>query len=108
MDRDPERELWSTFGYETVCLLWGLPLNAVQTLPDTARQQLARVSIHIDGLPQDEHESLINAIKRAKPAARLARFQRIARTLPPVRPTRRMTSQDREASRSRSVRAKKH
>lgn len=79
--RDPESELWSTFGYETICLLWGLPLKAVQALPEAERQRLARVSTYIDGLPRAEKEPLLRDIKRDTPANRLVRFRRIARTL---------------------------
>lgn len=77
--RDPEGELWSTFGYETVCLLWGLPVKAVQALPEGERRNLARVSVYIDGLPKPEKESLVSQIKRESPTKRLARFRRLAR-----------------------------
>ena len=85
--RDPEAELWSTFGYDTICLLWGLPLKAVQAVTDAERQKLARVSTYIDGLPMAERDPLVQQLRRASPSARLARFRRIARTLPPVRRT---------------------
>lgn len=98
---DPEAELWSTFGYDTICLLWGLPLKAVQALSEAERQKLARVSTYIDGLPQAEKEPLLREIKRASPASRLVRFRRIARTLATVRRTARADSPLRSAQRPR-------
>lgn len=77
--RDGERELWSTFGYETVCLLWGLPLKAVQALPEVERRKLAKVSFYIDGLPATEKEPLLREIKNESPTKRLVRFRRLAR-----------------------------
>ena len=80
--RDPEAELWSTFGYDTVCLLWGLPVKAVRALPESERHALARVSAYLDGLPPAEKALLVAKIRGASPADRLARFRRMARTLP--------------------------
>lgn len=80
--RDPEDELWSTFGYDTVSLLWGLPVEAVQALPESERHELARVSAYLDGLPPAEKTPLVAQIVGASPADRLARFRRMARTLP--------------------------
>ncbi len=74
-----ERELWSTFGYETVRLLWGLPLKAVQALPDAERRRLAKVSLYIDRLPATEKDSLLREMKSESPTKRLARFRRLAR-----------------------------
>lgn len=80
--RDPEAELWSTFGYDTICLLWGLPVKAVQALPESERHELARVSAYLDGLPPAEKALLVGQIRRASPTNRLVRFRQIARTLP--------------------------
>jgi hypothetical protein len=77
--RDPEAELWSTFGYETVCLLWGLPVEAVERLSQAERQAIARVSMYLDGLPAAEKDPLVRAIADEAPSKRLARFRRLAR-----------------------------
>ncbi len=77
---DGERELWSTFGYETVCLLWGLSLKAVQALPEAERRKLAKASLYIDGLPAPEKEPLLREMKREAPTKRLARLRRLARS----------------------------
>ena len=79
--RDPEAELWSTFGYETVCLLWGLPVAAVERLSQAEKLRIARVSVYLDGLPAAEKDPLVRAIADEAPSKRLARFRRLASRL---------------------------
>jgi len=80
-DRDPESELWSTFGYETICLFWNLPLKAFRALSEAERQRLVRVSNRIDALSATEKDPLLREIGHASPMKRLATFRRLARVL---------------------------
>ena len=85
-DRDPESELWSTFGYETICLFWNLPLKAFRALSEAERQRLVRVSNRIDALSATEKDPLLREIGHASPMKRLATFRRLARVLAAGRP----------------------
>lgn len=83
---DPESELWSAFGYDTICLFWNLPFKAFRALPEAERQRLVRVSNRIDDMSATEKEPLLSAIGRATPVKRLAMFRRLARRLAAGRP----------------------
>ena len=60
---DRESALWSAFGYDTICLFWGLPLRAFSA-----------------------KEPLLLEIRLASPMKRLAIFRRLARALAGGRP----------------------
>ena len=47
---DPESALWSAFGYDTVCLFWGLPVRVFRALSEAERQGMVRVSNRIDDM----------------------------------------------------------
>ena len=78
---DPESELWSFFGYDTVCLFWGLPLRAFHALSETERWTLARVSNRIDRMSAADKEPFLREIGRAAPMKRLETFRRLGRAL---------------------------
>lgn len=84
--RDPESELWSAFGYETICLFWGLPNKAFRALSEPERHRLARVSNRIDDMSAADKEPLLREIVRNTPTKRLALFRRLARRLAAGRP----------------------
>ncbi len=83
---DPESELWSAFGYDTICLFWNLPLRAFRALPEAERRRLVRVSNRIDGLSATDKDPLLREIGHASPTKRLATFRRLARVLAAGRP----------------------
>ena len=47
---DPESAFWSAFGYDTICLFWGLPVRAFRALSEVERQGMVRVSNRIDDM----------------------------------------------------------
>lgn len=83
---DPESALWSAFGYDTICLFWGLPLKAFRALSEVDRRGLVRVSNRIDDMSATDKEPLLREIRRAPPMKRLATFRRLARVLSAGRP----------------------
>jgi len=83
---DPESALWSAFGYDTICLFWGLPLRAFSALSEAERQGMVRVSNRIDDMSLTDKEPLLLAIRLASPMKRLAIFRRLARALAGGRP----------------------
>jgi hypothetical protein len=83
---DPESALWSAFGYDTVCLFWGLPVRVFGALSEAERQGMVRVSNRIDDMSATEKEPLLREIGRATPTKRLAIFRRLARALAGGRP----------------------
>ena len=83
---DPESALWSAFGYDTICLFWGLPLKAFRALSEVERRGLVRVSNRIDDMSATDKEPLLREIRRASPMKRLATFRRLARLLAGGRP----------------------
>ena len=78
---DPESELWSAFGYDTICLFWNLPLRAFRALSEDERQRLVRVSNRIDDLSPTDKDGLLREIGEGSPVKRLAVFRRLARAL---------------------------
>ena len=82
---DPESALWSAFGYDTICLFWGLPVRAFRALSEAERQGMVRVSNRIDDMSADG-EPLLLEIRLASPMKRLAMFRRLARALAGGRP----------------------
>ncbi|MDQ2913762.1 MAG: hypothetical protein M3T56_10960 [Chloroflexota bacterium] len=78
-ERDPESELWSAFGYETVCILWGLPLRAFRALSEREQRKVVGVSNYIDALPDTDKEPLVRELMRESSTARLTHFRRLAR-----------------------------
>ena len=83
---DPESALWSAFGYDTICLFWGLPLRAFSALSGAERQGMVRVSNRIDDMSVTDKEPLLLEIRLASPMKRLAIFRRLARALAGGRP----------------------
>jgi len=83
---DPESALWSAFGYDTICLFWGLPVRAFRALPEAERQGMVRVSNRIDDMSATDKEPLLLEIRLASPMKRLAMFRRLARALAGGRP----------------------
>ena len=83
---DRESALWSAFGYDTICLFWGLPLRAFSALSEAERQGMVRVSNRIDDMSVTDKEPLLLAIRLASPTKRLAIFRRLARALAGGRP----------------------
>ena len=83
---DPESALWSAFGYDTICLFWGLPLRAFSALSRAERQGMVRVSNRIDDMSVTDKEPLLLEIRLASPMKRLAIFRRLARALAGGRP----------------------
>ena len=83
---DPESALWSTFGYDTICLFWGLPVRAFRALSEAERQGMVRVSNRIDDMSATDKEPLLLEIRLASPTKRLAMFRRLARALAGGRP----------------------
>jgi len=83
---DPESELWSAFGYDTICLFWNLPLRAFRALPEAERRRLVRVSNRIDALSATDKDPLLREIGHASPTKRLATFRHLARVLAAGRP----------------------
>ncbi|TMC05812.1 MAG: hypothetical protein E6J35_03430 [Chloroflexi bacterium] len=83
---DPESALWSAFGYDTICLFWGLPLRAFSALSEAERQGMVRVSNRIDDMSVTDKEPLLLEITLASPMKRLAIFRRLARALAGGRP----------------------
>jgi hypothetical protein len=83
---DPESALWSTFGYDTICLFWGLPVRAFRALSEAERQGMVRVSNRIDDMSASDKEHLLREIRLAAPMKRLAIFRRLARALAGGRP----------------------
>ena len=83
---DPESALWSAFGYDTICLFWGLPVRAFRALSEAERQGLVRVSNRIDDMSATDKEPLLLEIRLASPTKRLAMFRRLARGLAGGRP----------------------
>ena len=78
---DPESELWSAFGYDTICLFWNLPLRAFRALSEAERQRLVRVSNRIDDLSPADKDGLLREIGEGSPVKRLAAFRRLGRAL---------------------------
>lgn len=83
---DPESALWSAFGYDTICLFWGLPVRAFRALSEAERQGMVRVSNRIDEMSATDKEPLLLEIRAASPMKRLAMFRRLARALAGGRP----------------------
>ena len=83
---DPESALWSAFGYDTICLFWGLPVRAFRALSEAERQGMVLVSNRIDDMSATDKEPLLHEIRRAPPMKRLAMFRRLARALAARRP----------------------
>jgi len=83
---DPESALWSAFGYDTICLFWGLPLRAFSALSEAERQGMVRVSNRIDDMSVTDKEPVLLEITLASPMKRLAIFRRLARALAGGRP----------------------
>jgi hypothetical protein len=78
---DAQSELWSAFGYDTMCLFWNLPVRAFRALSEAERQRLVRVSNRIDDLSPTDKDGLLREIGEASPVKRLAVFRRLARGL---------------------------
>jgi len=78
--------LWSAFGYDTVCLFWGLPVRVFRALSEAERQGMVRVSNRIDDISATDKEPLLREISLASPMKRLAMFRRLARALAGGRP----------------------
>ncbi len=77
-ERDPESEIWSAFGYETMCLLWELPHRTFRELPEAEQRRLARLSLQIDDLPATEKDPLVRELWSYGPTERLGRMRRLA------------------------------
>ena len=78
---DPDSELWSAFGYDTICLFWNLRLRAFGALSEDERRRLVRVSNRIDDLSPTDKDGLLREIGEGSPVKRLAVFRRLARAL---------------------------
>ena len=78
---EPESALWSTFGYDTICLFWNLPFREFRALSEAERQGMVRVSNRIDAMSAADKNPLLSQIRPASPRKRLAIFRRLARTL---------------------------
>ena len=82
----PESALWSAFGYDTVCLFWGLPVRVFRALSEAERQGMVRVSNRIDDMSATDRKPLLREISLSSPMKRLAMFRRLARALAGGRP----------------------
>lgn len=63
----PESALWSAFGYDTVCLFWGLPVRVFRALSEAERQGMVRVSNRIDDMSATDREPVLREIGRSTP-----------------------------------------
>ena len=73
-----EREFWSTFGEEGICVFWGVDVELLERLDVATRGILVGYTNAVGRCPQDERDRLLGEVSSLSDDARLPRLCELA------------------------------